>query len=749
MPRGVPREQNERATLGLGQPRREILDGHAGVFDHIVEPRNPLVGIVGTNAVRDPGNVIDVQAAITISLVAMSASGDLTRLVHRHPVSVRAHEAELDRDLCPNGHRDSVVPGGTLGLDRSARRRSRRRAGGEGYMGSSLSQRPGRVSGRRAPSQLPRTDGPVRPNGGLDAAQLLSLQRLVGNKAVSDLIEQSRSPVLDVIGRPGRPLDPSLRQRMEERFGEDLSSVKIHSDAEAADSAQSVGAIAYTAGENIVLGAGQADTLRSAQGETMLAHELVHVIQQRNGPVDGTPAPGGIRISDPGDRFERQAEAVASNVTSANPMSVGETTTSTTSAGSEAVTVQRLEFTDTNWNDVQRAKLSEEGSGGALILYDNGGTPLVVKAGEEAVPEAQVAAWLQSSITRGVAGGWWTGGAPDVRPVTNAEAKAIKAKVDAKTNPMVPKVVGTDSKAKEDRFRRDTFMQNLGDNKGVLIFAFASGKGMDKVIGEKQTKKKFGRKRKWDKQGLAYQMMYDADLLTLFGRVAAADIVMDNGDRLYKKFNMTNMMVDVGNKSLHLIDNIQLSEAALLRNFGDNNDEHSSGKYFFGIWAKQQQSTQALANGDYGDLADRILNGSDGLRTQLVGDTQLEGLLRTKDRKLAARTFAKQEQFMLRCIEDGLRDGTADTIKLLLENTGEITQRLAGEEREQVTTNLLARGYFLQGETEDDAWDKAELAVGKRAGEGLRAMRRNHLNRRRRDLGQGIFTRIGQLSQSQ
>ena len=42
----------------------------------------------------------------------------------------------------------------------------------------------------------------------------------------------------------------------------------------------------------------------------LLAHELTHVVRERRGPVDGSPAPGGIRLSDPGDRFE-QAAAVA------------------------------------------------------------------------------------------------------------------------------------------------------------------------------------------------------------------------------------------------------------------------------------------------------------------------------------------------------------------------------------------------------------------------------------------------------
>ena len=40
------------------------------------------------------------------------------------------------------------------------------------------------------------------------------------------------------------------------------------------------------------------------------------MVQQRSGPVDGTSAPGGIKVSDPSDRFEREASANADRVMS-------------------------------------------------------------------------------------------------------------------------------------------------------------------------------------------------------------------------------------------------------------------------------------------------------------------------------------------------------------------------------------------------------------------------------------------------
>jgi hypothetical protein len=135
----------------------------------------------------------------------------------------------------------------------------------------------------------------------------MSLQRSAGNKAVSDLV--TRSPVLDVIARPGRSLDHGLRRDMEGALGHDFSGVRVHSDAPAAASARSINAAAYTVGNNIVLG--QGTSLGGTGGRKLLAHELTHVVQQRRGPVDGKPAPGGIKISDPSDRYERQAEEVS------------------------------------------------------------------------------------------------------------------------------------------------------------------------------------------------------------------------------------------------------------------------------------------------------------------------------------------------------------------------------------------------------------------------------------------------------
>jgi hypothetical protein len=150
----------------------------------------------------------------------------------------------------------------------------------------------------------------------LDPAALLGLQRAVGNSGVTGVIEEDRSPVHDVVSSGGgQPLAPDVRTDMETRLGHDFGDVRVHNDVAAHDSAKSVSAHAYTVGSNVVFQRDMYDP-SSTSGKTMLAHELTHVVQQRAGAVDGSPAAGGIQVSDPSDRFEREAASNADRVMS-------------------------------------------------------------------------------------------------------------------------------------------------------------------------------------------------------------------------------------------------------------------------------------------------------------------------------------------------------------------------------------------------------------------------------------------------
>lgn len=210
--------------------------------------------------------------------------------------------------------------------------------------------------GRGVEAGRPDTLGP----GGL-----LRLQQVAGNSGVAGLVAQRRatgedehapeepSPVHDVVGSQGSPLEPGVRRQMESAVGADFGDVRVHTDTRAAESARSVQAHAYTVGNHVVFGEG---TYRpeTAEGRHTLAHELTHVVQQRQGPVDGTPAAGGIKVSDPSDRFEREAESNAAKVTSGS----GGTGSEPTPAAAPAV--QRQEDREAAPAPVQRQAVEED-----------------------------------------------------------------------------------------------------------------------------------------------------------------------------------------------------------------------------------------------------------------------------------------------------------------------------------------------------------------------------------------------------
>ncbi len=128
------------------------------------------------------------------------------------------------------------------------------------------------------------------------------------------------SLVRNVVSLPGQPLDPGVRSVMETRLGYDFSQVRIHTDDDAARSAAAIGANAYAAGNHVIFGAGRFAPA-APDGQRVVAHELAHVIQQAHGTVAGTDLGDGVIISDPQDRFEREAVRLAEGAMTA-PLSV-------------------------------------------------------------------------------------------------------------------------------------------------------------------------------------------------------------------------------------------------------------------------------------------------------------------------------------------------------------------------------------------------------------------------------------------
>lgn len=91
-----------------------------------------------------------------------------------------------------------------------------------------------------------------------------------------------------VLATPGRALDGEIRRTVEDRLGESLGDVRIHTGPRAAAAAAEIDARAFTVGNHVVFARGEYDP-ESTAGQHLLVHELAHVRQQDAGVVSTLP----------------------------------------------------------------------------------------------------------------------------------------------------------------------------------------------------------------------------------------------------------------------------------------------------------------------------------------------------------------------------------------------------------------------------------------------------------------------------
>ncbi len=164
----------------------------------------------------------------------------------------------------------------------------------------------------------------------------------------------------DTLADAGRPLEPTVRRPMEQRFGHDFSSVRVHSGHAAAQSARDIDANAYTAGHDIVFAAGKLSP-ESREGQRLIAHELTHVIQQERGQralqrdagpkVSATPADWKDKIANATTSADKAA-LIQSVVT---PVKVVDKTTE--AAGDDKVDVKHC----VKWDDANPTVSYDDG----------------------------------------------------------------------------------------------------------------------------------------------------------------------------------------------------------------------------------------------------------------------------------------------------------------------------------------------------------------------------------------------------
>lgn len=128
--------------------------------------------------------------------------------------------------------------------------------------------------------------GAIRHNEGVTGAQRMcadceeELQLKPKRNALTDTANKTGNAMNHQLDA-GRKLSASQRSFFESRMGYGFGNVRIHTDEQAARSAEAINARAYTMGHDIVFNTGEyRPGIR--EGERLLAHELVHVAQQRS-----------------------------------------------------------------------------------------------------------------------------------------------------------------------------------------------------------------------------------------------------------------------------------------------------------------------------------------------------------------------------------------------------------------------------------------------------------------------------------
>lgn len=149
--------------------------------------------------------------------------------------------------------------------------------------------------------------------------QSLTLQRQQTQPSQLDVPPNAPPIVHEVIRSSGHALDPQTQQLMESRFHHDFSQVRLHTDEKATESARSVNALAYTVGQQIVFDSGHYNP-RTLTGQTLLAHELVHTIQQGK----QSPATPHLRLEGAQAGAEQEANTVAQQVVQGSPVGLSQ-----------------------------------------------------------------------------------------------------------------------------------------------------------------------------------------------------------------------------------------------------------------------------------------------------------------------------------------------------------------------------------------------------------------------------------------
>ncbi|HEX4708663.1 MAG TPA: DUF4157 domain-containing protein [Candidatus Udaeobacter sp.] len=153
--------------------------------------------------------------------------------------------------------------------------------------------------------------GTPGPTGECEACRQKRLQRFTSQPSTFNSQPAEVPPIVhEVLRSPGQPLDSRTRAFMEPRFGHDFTRIRIHNDEKASESARALDAQAFTLGNHVVFATRQYSPA-TTEGQTLLAHELTHAIQQSG---VASQSASQLKISSPSDPLEQEAERISQTV---------------------------------------------------------------------------------------------------------------------------------------------------------------------------------------------------------------------------------------------------------------------------------------------------------------------------------------------------------------------------------------------------------------------------------------------------
>jgi hypothetical protein len=126
-------------------------------------------------------------------------------------------------------------------------------------------------------------DTSVQMGQGGDTVQRKSLvKRNTAQNGGDQTVSPEISSKISSTRGSGNPLPKSTQNEMGSKIGADFSGVKIHTDNNAVQLSQDLGAKAFTVGNDVYFNQGQYNP-NSGEGKRLMAHELVHTVQQGEG----------------------------------------------------------------------------------------------------------------------------------------------------------------------------------------------------------------------------------------------------------------------------------------------------------------------------------------------------------------------------------------------------------------------------------------------------------------------------------